>query len=118
MKLNLKVMLIIAAIYHIGNFVVGVIPSAWMGMVFPASTPMYLVVTKIFWGVASLPLAIIAWWVRNAEPSKTRDAVVLGMTIFFTVQAPVSAYGFLVDPASPHLLFAIGAKLTYKNLKN
>ncbi len=107
MKLNLKVMFIIAAIYHIGNFFVGLVPSEWMGMVFPASTPMYLIMTKIFWGVASLPLAIISWLVRNAEPSKTRDAVVLGMTVFFVVQAPVSAYGYFVDPASPHLFFAL-----------
>ena len=63
--------------------------------------------TMKFWGVASLPLGVIAWLVRNAEPSKTRDAVVLGMTLFFIVEAPVSLYGYFVDPGSPHLLFAL-----------
>jgi len=106
MKLNLKVMLIIAAIYHIMNFVVGLVPPEWMGIAI-ASTPPYFLMTMKFWAVASLPLGIIAWLVRNAEPSKTRDAVVLGMTIFFVVEAPVSLYGYFVDPGSPHLLFAL-----------
>lgn len=107
MKLNLKVMLVIAAVYHIMNFFVGLLPAEWMGVAIPAATLPYLLMTKLFWGVASLPLGIIAWLVRNAEPSKTRDAVVLGMTIFFVVEAPVSAYGYLVDPGSPHLIFAV-----------
>jgi hypothetical protein len=107
MKLNLKVMFIIAAIYHIMNVFVGLLPPGWMGFTFPASTPPYLLMTLKFWGVASLPLGIIAWLVRNAEPSKTRDAVVLSMTVFFVVEAPVSVYGYIVDPGSPHLVFAL-----------
>lgn len=107
MKLNLKVMFIIAAIYHIMNVFVGLLPPGWMGFTFPASTSPYLLMALKFWGVASLPLGIIAWLVRNAEPSKTRDAVVLGMTVFFVVEAPVSAYGYFIDPGSPHLLFAL-----------
>jgi hypothetical protein len=108
MKLNLKVMLIIAAIYHIMNGLLGLlVPPEAMGVTMNASTPMFLVMTMKFWGVASLPLGIIAWLVRNAEPSKTRDAVVLGMTFFFVLEAPVSLYGYFVDPGSPHLAFAL-----------
>jgi hypothetical protein len=106
MKLNLKVMLIIAAIYHIGNGLLGLLLPP-MGVTIDASTPMFLVMTMKFWGVASLALGVIAWLVRNAEPSKTRDAVVLGMTFFFVLEAPVSAYGYFVDPGSPHLAFAL-----------
>jgi hypothetical protein len=106
MKLFLKVMLIIAAIYHFMNVLVGLVPPEWMGMAIPASTLPYLLMTMKFWGVASLPLGLIAWLVRNAEPSKTRDAVVLSMTLFFVVEAPVSAYGHFIDPGSPHLIFA------------
>ena len=108
MKLNLKVMLIIAAIYHIMNGLLGLLaPLEWMGITINASIPMYLVMTMRFWGVASLPLGLIAWLIRNAEASKTRDAVVLAMTFFFVLEAPVSLYGYFVDPGSPHLAFAI-----------
>ena len=108
MKLNLTVMFIIAAIYHIINGLLGLlVPPEAMGVVINGSTPMFLVMTMKFWGVASLPLGIIAWLVRNAEPSKTRDAVVLGMIFFFVLETPVSLYGFFVDPGSPHLPFAL-----------
>lgn len=107
MRVSLRVMLIVAAIYHLMNVAVGVLPPEWMGQELPGSPPAYLIATKWFWGVASLPLAIIAWLVRNAEPSTTRNAIVLAMTVFFIVQAPVSAYAWVVDQTQPaHLLFA------------
>ena len=108
MKLNLKLMLIIAAVYHFMNGILGLFaPLSMVGITIDASTPMYLVMTMRFWGVASLPLGLIAWMIRNAEASKTRDAVVLAMTLFFVIEAPVSLYGYFVDPGSPHLIFAI-----------
>lgn len=69
-------------------------------------------------GVVSLSLGVMAWLVRNAEPSKTRDSVVLGYTLLFALWAAVSVYGsFLVDmpthtiswgPALIQALLAIG----------
>ena len=69
-------------------------------------------------GVVSLSLGVMAWLVRNAEPSKTRDSVVLGYTLLFALWAVVSVYGsFLVDmpahniswgPALIQALLAIG----------
>jgi hypothetical protein len=60
----------------------------------------------------------MAWLVRNAEPSKTRDSVVLGYTLLFALWAAVSVYGsFLIDmpshtiswgPALIQALIAIG----------
>jgi len=69
-------------------------------------------------GVISLSLGVMAWLVRNAEPSKTRDSVVLGYILLFALWAAVSIYGsFLVDmpthtiswgPALIQALLAIG----------
>jgi hypothetical protein len=39
----------------------------------------------------------MAWLVRNAEASKTRDSVVLGYTILFALLAVVSVYGSFLD---------------------
>ena len=106
MKLNIKVMLIIAAVYHFLNGLLGLlVPPQLMGVA--ANAPGFLVMTMRFWGVASLALGLIAWLVRNAEASKTRDALILGMAFFFVLEAPVSAYGHFIDPAGPHLIFAV-----------
>jgi hypothetical protein len=69
-------------------------------------------------GVVLLALGVLAWLVRNAEPSKTRDSVVLSYTLLFALWAAVSVYGsFLVDmpshtiswiPALIQALLAIG----------
>lgn len=99
-------MLIIAAVYWILNGLLALVaPLAMFGVA--ADAPPFLVMAMRFWGVASLPLGLIAWLIRNAEASKTRDAVVLGFTFFFILQAPVSLYGYFVDPGSPHVVFAV-----------
>ena len=69
-------------------------------------------------GVSWLSLGVIAWLVRNAEASKTRDSVVLGYTLLFALWTVVSIYGsFLVDlpshniswvPALIQALLAVG----------
>ena len=106
MKLN--VMFIIAAIYGLYAGLVGLLSPSFMGVAI-ASTPVFLIMTTRFWGVASLGLGVIAWLVRNAEPSKTRDAVVQGFTFFFALDALVSLYGQFVDPdpLSMHWLFVV-----------
>ena len=43
--------------------------------------------------VAWLSLGVIAWLVRNAEASKTRDSLVLGYTLLFGLWAVVSLVG-------------------------
>ena len=105
MKLN--VMFIIAAIY---GLVVGlpsiVAPEAMASMAhqeFPAST---LMVFR-FLGCAELGLGLIAFLVRNAEASKTRDGVVLGFTIYFALHALTSLYGQFTDTSmSMHWVMA------------
>jgi hypothetical protein len=49
--------------------------------------------------VSGLSLAVIAWLVRNAEASKTRDALVLGYTLLFALWALVSLHGQFILPA-------------------
>lgn len=98
MKLN--VMFIIAAVY---GFVVGlpsiIAPEAMAsmgGMQFPSG--MLMVIR--FLGVAELGLGIIAWLVRNAEASKTRDGVALGFTIYFALHSLASWYGQFTDTST------------------
>ena len=50
-----------------------------------------------FLGVEMLGLGLIAWFVRNAESSKTRNAVALGFAIYFILHALTSLYGQFTD---------------------
>jgi len=69
-------------------------------------------------GVLYFSFGVLAWLVRNAEPSKTRDSVVVSYILLFVLWAAVSVYGiFLVDmpthsfswvPALIQALLAIG----------
>ena len=69
-------------------------------------------------GVVFLSLGVMAWLVRNAEPSKTRNSLAIGYILLFVLWTAVSIYGiFLVDmpthniswvPALIQALLAIG----------
>jgi hypothetical protein len=69
-------------------------------------------------GVIFLSLGVMAWLVRNAEPSKTRDSIVFSYTLLFVLWTGVSVYGsFLVEmpthniswvPALIQALLAVG----------
>lgn len=95
MKLN--VMFTIAAVYGIaiGLFAL-VAPEAASSEELSDAVSMGV----RFLGVANLGLGIIAWLVRNAEASKTRDGVVLGFTIFFALHALTSLYGGFTDTST------------------
>ena len=54
-------------------------------------------------GVSWLSLGVIAWLVRNAEASKTRDSVVLGYTLLFALWTVVSVYGSFLDMPSANI---------------
>jgi hypothetical protein len=111
MKLN--VMFTIAAIVLI---LMGIV-SFFAPLALTGTDPSAAFSAKLL-GVVSLSLGVMAWLVRNAEPSKTRDSVVLGYTLLFALWAAVSVYGsFLVDmpthtiswgPALIQALLAIG----------
>jgi hypothetical protein len=112
-QMKLNVMFIIAAIVLILTSIMSIFaPPALVGTDTSA-----VFSTKIL-GVISLSLGVMAWLVRNAEPSKTRNSVVLGYTLLFALWAVVSMYGlFLIDmpshtiswvPALIQALLAIG----------
>lgn len=112
MKLN--VMFTVAAILLI---LVGIL-SLFNGPAVLGTTDVTAGFESKLGGVAWLSLGIMAWLVRNAEASKTRDSVVLGYTLLFALWCVVSVYGsFLVDlpnhniswvPALIQALLAIG----------
>jgi hypothetical protein len=98
MKLN--VMFTIAAVY---GFLIGLSSLLVPGTMaeaggLQASSGLLMMVR--FMGVANIGLALIAWLVRNADASKTRDWVTLGFTIFFALHALTSLYGQFTDTSS------------------
>jgi len=88
MKLN--VMFTIAAIslilIAIGTFLATVLPAL-------GTTNAFGTFGMMIGAVCMLSLGVIAWLVRNAEASKTRDALVLGYTLLFALWAVVSLIG-------------------------
>ena len=94
--MRLNIMFIIAAIYlvlvTIGAFLAPLAP-AMFGEI-DAQTHFVLMAAGVSW----LSLGVIAWLVRNAEASKTRDSVVLGYTALFVLWAVLSLYGQLAIP--------------------
>jgi hypothetical protein len=76
-------------------------------------------------GVIYFSLGVMAWLVRNAEPSKTRDSVVFGYILLFVLWAFVSVYGSFLTampshkiswlPALIQALLAIGFIIAYRS---
>ncbi len=107
MKLN--VMFTIAAVYGItlGLFELLAPATASAGALTEGMPGMLFMIVR-FWGVAYFGLGLIAWLVRNAEPSKARDGVMLGLTVFFALHALTSLYGQFTDTSvSTHWIMAI-----------
>ena len=59
-------------------------------------------------GVIAVSFGVIAWLVRNADASKTRDSLVLGYTLLFALWALVSIYGTFIDMPSSSTSWVIG----------
>lgn len=105
MKLNL--MFTIAAVYGIGVGLLSLLaPGAGTGIAM-SNIPGIVSMIMRFMGVANIGLGLIAWLVRNSEPSKARDGVTLGLTIFFALHALTSLYGQFTDTSvSTHWIMA------------
>jgi len=106
--MSLKILLILAAIY---GFLIGLpfllIPEAMTAMNGQAAPANVLIIYRFF-GVANIGLGVIAWLVRNAEASKTRDAVTMGFFIFFALHALTSMYTQFTEPVPANSwIFAI-----------
>lgn len=106
MKLN--IMFIIAAIFltlaGIASIVGSVVAPASLGV-----TDATAGFNAMLGGVGWLALGVIAWLVRNAEASKTRDSIVLGYTFLFLLWAVVSVYGSFLVAMPAHTISWIPA---------
>jgi hypothetical protein len=107
--MKLKLMFTIAALYAIvlGLFELIAPATASAGALTAASPGMLFMIVR-FWGVSYIGLGLIAWLVRNAEASKTRDGVAMGFFIFFALHALTSLYGHFTDASTTtHWIMAI-----------
>ena len=89
MKLN--VMFIIAAIVLVLLSLLSLLAPVAPGALGVVGAAQYfsIMVGAVGW----LSLGVVAWLVRNAEASKTRDSLVLGYTLLFGLWAVVSLIG-------------------------
>ena len=103
MKLN--VMFTIAAVYA---FLIG-IPALLVPTTMIAATGLAsgatdalsgVLMTARFVGVEAIGIGLVAWFVRNTDASKARDAVTLGLTIYFALHALTSLYGQFTDAST------------------
>jgi len=60
-------------------------------------------------GAVLFSLGVMAWLLRNAEPSKTRDSVVVGFILLFALWAIVSLYGVFLTALPTHSISWIPA---------
>jgi hypothetical protein len=94
-------MFIVAAVY---GFLTGLsaflAPQQMASMAGVSASSAVLMMVR-FMGVANIGLALIAWLVRNAEASTTRDGVAMGFTVFFALHALTSLYGQFTDTSTP-----------------
>jgi len=81
---------ILLFLFGIVTFLAPVLPS----VAATDATGMFL---AMILGAALVSFGFIAWQVRNAEASKTRDSLVLGYTLFFVLWAAISLYGMSLD---------------------
>lgn len=113
MKLN--TLLTIAAIY-MALVGLGLIfaPQAFGRGAVPTDASEELIAFLRLWGSPLLGIAVLDWMARNVEPSKARDAIILGNIVGFAAIAAVDLWGVLSGGREVtkvfviiHLLFAM-----------
>lgn len=95
------------------HFGVGAVPSD--------AAPALIAFLRIFGGPC-LGIAVLDWLSRDAEPSRTRDAVVLGNIVGFGAVAAMDVWGVFSGEARQaaklflliHLLMTIAFVMTYR----
>ena len=106
MKLGL--LLRIAAIY-MALVGLGLIfaPRAFGVGAVPADASDALIAFLRLWGSPLLGIALLDWMVRDAEPSRARDAIILGNIVGFATIAAVDVWGSFGAGRPAHKVFAI-----------
>lgn len=113
--MKLSVLLSIAALY-MALVGLGLIfaPQAFGTGAVPADPSAALIAYLRLWGSPLLGIAVLNWVARNAEPSRARDAIILGNMVGFAAIAAVDVWGSFAGgrPVTKvfvfiHLLFAV-----------
>lgn len=114
--MKLKPVLVASSIYLalVGCGVLFVPQYFGIGAVPPDASPALIAFLRIFSGPC-IGIAVLNWLVRNAEPSPTRDAVVLANIVGFGLVAANDVHGVFSGEAREaakiflvvHLLFTI-----------
>lgn len=104
----LGVVLRMAAIY-MGLVGLGLIfvPTRFGVGALPADPSHELVAFLRLWGSPLLGIAVLDWLTRNAEPSKTLKAVVIGNIVGFGAIALIDVWGALAGGRVAHKIFAV-----------
>ena len=105
--MKLRILLRIAAIY-MALVGLGLIfaPRAFGVGAVPADASTALIAFLRLWGSPLLGIAVLNWTARDAEPSTTRDAIILGNIVGFAAIAAVDVWGSVGGGRPVHQVFA------------
>jgi hypothetical protein len=105
---KLSILLPIAAVY-MALVGLGLIfaPQAFGVGAIPPDAPAALIAFLRLWGSPLLGIAVLDWMARDAEPSKARDAIILGNIVGFAAIAAVDVWGSFGAGRPAHKVFAI-----------
>ena len=106
--MQLGVLLRIAAVY-LALVGLGLIfaPRAFGVGAVPPDASAALIAFLRLWGSPLLGIAVLDWLARDAEPSRARDAIILGNTVGFAAIAAVDVWGSFGGGRPVHQVFAI-----------
>jgi hypothetical protein len=113
--MNLKTLFVMASIYlTIAGLGFILLPESFgIGAVPPDASPSLITYLRVF-GSPLLGIAVLDWMARNEQPSRARNAIVMGNLVGFSVIAALDVWGLLHEsrPATKifvviHLFFAV-----------
>ena len=98
---------LIALSYALGFLIIPSTLITWHGMTPDTS----LILMSRYFGVALLGIGLVTWFARNAEDSKTRDAITNGLALSFIVGFALSLQATLVGQLNAMGWLPVGAYL-------
>lgn len=113
--MKLRILLSIAAIYMalVGLGLIFLPQTFGVGAI-PTDASAALIAYLRLWGSPLLGIAVLNWMARNAEPSRARNAIILGNIVGFAAIAALDVWGSFSGGrpvtkvfALIHLLFAV-----------
>ncbi len=112
LKTLLSIYAVVAVVFCLGLLL---LPAFWITLYGAHADPQATLLLRLVGALFGGP-AVMAWAGRNAEPSKSRDAMVLGLTVLNGLAAIVAVLGalsgvynqFAWGPVATFALCAIG----------